>query len=415
MSWYGNPGNGLSLLAFCGGGGSAKTGVNNGILVKGPNSETQRIDTGDDVGVAIKIIQNPVSGIVFLFVALGKRVDRYELPSCQKCGSIEVGGEGVNAISVNNVANRLACGCENGEVKVYEIGDGLFDANSLLYVCQGHTKTVCSLDFSCREDRLVSSAKDGTARVWKGQDLVVELKCEIDLDKVDVKKKNKPASKTPPQILVRGCAFGELEGRVVFTVASARRGSAFLASWVETPDGWKCDRTECSTVPISAMSMSSDGFLLALGSVDGSIILWGVEDWKPLKVFKEVHDLPVTCIAARPFDVPLMSDEDGVRFHAISASADSRLGHLTLQRSAPKPSNYKPGSLRDWIVTLWNLGIKLVILYLVIGKPIWFDLHERCAHTWQRGKLDIGRVYECVLHEVLIAPSTHPAVLSAPY
>ena len=127
----------------------------------------------------------------------------------------------------------------------------------------------------------------------------------------------------------------------------------------------------------------------------------------------EVHDLPVTCIAARPFDAPLQSDEieDGVRFHVISASADSRLGHLTLQRSAPQPG--KPGALKDWFAFFWNLAIKLVIIYFALGRPIWHDFEERCAHEWEKGSF--GKIKECLLHEVLIAPSTHPAVLAAPY
>ncbi|CAB9507141.1 WD domain, G-beta repeat [Seminavis robusta] len=416
MSWYGNAGNGLSLLAYCGGGGSARTGVNNAILVKEPDGNTKRIDTGDNVGVALKIVQNPVSGNIFLMVALGKTVERYNLPSCEKSGEIEVGGDGVNAINVNIMTNRLACGCENGEIKVYEISDERFDAESLLFVCQGHTNTICSVDFSCRGDRIVSSAKDGTARVWQGEDQIALLKCEVHGGS-DEKKKKKPVPKgrKPPQILVRGCAFGELEGRVVFTVASTRRGSAFLGRWVETPEGWECERVEVSDVPISAMSISSDGFLLALGSVSGSIILWGVENWRPIKTFKEVHDLPVTCIAARPYDVPLMSDEDGLRFHAISASADSRLGHLSLQPPPPKPA--RPGSFGDWLKFFWNLGIKLFVLYLAIGNPLWQDTQERCSHTWARG-IQLGKleqVYECVLHEVLIAPESLPGVMVAPY
>ena len=62
-------GNGLSLVAYCGGGGSAKTGVNNAILVRAPDGDTRRIDTGDDVGVALKIVQNPQTGMIFLMVA----------------------------------------------------------------------------------------------------------------------------------------------------------------------------------------------------------------------------------------------------------------------------------------------------------------------------------------------------------
>lgn len=411
MSWYANPANGLSLVAYCGGGGSAKTGVNNAILVRAPDGDTRRIDTGDNVGVALKLVQNPQTGVIFLMVALGKKVERYNLPACVKSGEIEVGGEGVNAINVNNMVNKIACGCENGEVKVYEFTDERFDGESLLYVCKGHTNTVCSVDFSCLGDRLVSSAKDGTARVWEQDKSLAELKCSIEGGKPPKGKKPKIVSKRPVQVLVRGCAFGDMEGHVVFTVASARRGGAFLGAWQETPEGWQCDRNEVSDVPISAMSLSSDGRLLTLGSVDGSIILWSVEDWKALKTFKEVHDLPVTCIAARPYDIPLQGEEDGVRYHAISASADSRLGHLTLQRSAPKQS--RPGAYDGFFKSVWNSMLYLFVAYLLLLRPLYQDLQEKCAYSLE--KRDYEPLLECFLHDVLIAPDSHPGILIAPH
>ena len=408
MSWYADPGTGLSLLAYCGGGGSARTGVNNAILVRAPDGEIRRIDTGDKVGVALKIVANPVSGRIFLLVAVSKSVERYDLPSCEKSGEMEVGGEGVNAINVNIMADKLACGCENGDVKVYKIADDLFSTDSLLYVCQGHTNTVCGVDFSCKGDRMVSSAKDGTARVWHESDLVAELKCSVEGGK-EPAKKSKIAPKRPVQVLVRGCAFGDLEGKVVYTVASSRRGSAFLARWKEAPQEWECERNECSDVPISAMSLSSDGFLLALGSVSGSIILWGIENWKPLKTFNEVHDLPVTCIAARPFDAPLQGEEDGIRFHAISASADSRLGNLSLQR-APKSS--KPGAFNSFLSNIYT-AIIILIVAVIVMRPVVLDFKEKCGYEWERGTF--GSIKECILHEVLLAPATQPGILVPPH
>ena len=408
MSWYANPGNGLSLLAYCGGGGSAKTGVNNAILVRAPDGEVRRIDTGDKVGVALKIAGNPISGRIFLFVAVSKSVERYDLPSCEKSGELEVGGDGVNAINVNVMVDQLACGCENGEVKVYKIADDLFSADSLQHVCQGHTNTVCSLDFSSRGDRLVSSAKDGTARVWQGQDLVAELKCSVEGGK-EPAKKQKVKSNRPVQVLVRGCAFGDLEGKVVYTVASTRRGSAFLARWKETPQEWEAERNECSDVPISAMSLSSDGFLLALGSVSGSIILWGVENWKPLKIFKEVHDLPVTCIAARPFDAPLQGEDDGIRYHAISASADSRLGNLSLQR-APRQS--VPGAFNRFLSNTYGAIIFLIIA-TIATRPVVVDFWEKCGYEWERGTF--GGAKDCLVNDVLVAPETHPGIKVPPH
>ena len=84
------------------------------------------------------------------------------------------------------------------------------------------------------------------------------------------------------------------------------------------------------------MSQSADGSLLALGGVDGTITLWNTETLKILKKFPEVHELPVTCIAARPYSTPLQGDDEGIVMHALSASADSKFALLTLQRRGPK-------------------------------------------------------------------------------
>lgn len=401
MSWYANPGNGLSLLAYCGGGGSAKTGVNNAILVRAPDGETRRIDTGEKVGVALKIAGNPVSGRIFLFVAVSQSVERYDLPSCEKSGELHVGGEGVNAINVNVMVDQLACGCENGDVKVYKISDDSFRADSLRHICKGHTNTVCCVDFSSKGDRMVSSAKDGTARVWQGEETVAELKCSVEGGKEPVKKRRVNPNR-PVQVLVRGCAFGDLEGKVVYTVASTRLGTAFLARWKETPGEWEAERRECCDVPISAMNLSSDGFLLALGSVTGSIILWGVEHWKPLKVFKEVHDLPVTCIAARPYDAPLQGEDDGIRYHAISASGDSRLGNLSLQ-AAPRQSS--PGAFNRFLSSMYG-SIVFLILATIVVRPVVVDFWEKCGYEWDGG---------CLLNDVLVAPDTHPGIKVPPH
>ena len=37
--------------------------------------------------------------------------------------------------------------------------------------------------------------------------------------------------KRPPQILVRGCAYGDLEGKTMYTIASGKRGPAYLTKW----------------------------------------------------------------------------------------------------------------------------------------------------------------------------------------
>jgi WD40 repeat protein len=401
ICWYGNPGDGTSIVAYCGGGGSAATGVKNFIGVRIPGQEPLQITTGDQVGVALTIVQSPVNGKLYLFVALGTKVHRYSLPDGQDTGQLEA-GDNLNCLSVNAMVDQLAVGCENGTVKIFNINDQ--ELGELpLYTCEGHEKAVCAVAFSLREHTMVSSAKDGTARVWKNGNLIGVLACSIKDPKAKV-----PPPKRPPQALVRGCAFGDLDGRIIYTVVSGRRGKAYLSRW-----GWKGDkyecliRSECSPCPISAMSLSGDAGLLALGAVDGTIILWGIERWKPMKSFREVHDLPVTCIAARPFPVPLQGEEDGIQYHALSASADSQLAYLTLQRRAPREKS-SSRSYQSLINSLVRIAILAWVLY-----PVTNEIWDKCEDEWDSQGL--AKTWECIRYDVLIAPSTRPGVLVPPY
>ena len=403
LSWFGSPGDGTSIVAYCGGGGSAKTGVFNKIVLKVDADPPKDISTGDQVCVAVQVYQNPVSGTHWLVAAVGTSVVRYSLPEGGEAGQADV-GDGTNAIAVNGMADRMAVGCESGAVHIFKISD---DENEFtpIGVCEGHVKAVCALSFSLRGPNLVSSAKDGTARVWNWETQTCQstLTCSVQ-DPKD------PPPKRATQILVRGCAFGDLEGKLVYTVASARRGKAYLARWVASDKGqFECvERTECSPCPISAMSLSSDAGLLALGGVDGTVTLFDIQGWKVKRKYLEIHDLPVTCIAARPYPTPLNGEDDGVPMHAISASADSQLAFLTLQKRVPRKATDSSGGGSGWTGTFFWVGLFSWFLYYVVQETL-----HKCEEEWNEKAW--GRLQECFLHTVLIAPSTRPGILVPPH
>jgi hypothetical protein len=227
------------------------------------------------------------------------------------------------------------------------------------------------------------------------------------------------SSQRQQQILVRGCAFADIDGHVALTVASARRGNAYLSQWSQPSQGEPFAlrvRTECSPCPVSAMSMSQDGQLLALGSVDGSIILWSVTNWAVLKTFGQVHDLPVTCIAARPYEVSLKGEDfTGVRIHARSASADSQLACISLQRRVPrKRKNYSSGTSGSSFAILQLIHrIMFATLVIWILSPLAREATDKCQYLWNRG--DLKSLCRCILDDVLIAPANRPGVMSPPY
>jgi WD domain, G-beta repeat len=423
MDWWADPASGFTVAAYTGGGGSAKTGVNNCIVIRRCRDldDDTRIPTGDMVGIALKMYQNPVTQRLWMIVSFSKEIRRYAMPEGTLNGTVQVNSppqagtsqdqsmDGCDAISINAMTNRVALGLESGVIRIYENSDEEF-SSTVLFECEGHSKSVCAIDFSMHGSLLLSSAKDGTARVWNAEsgDCVAEMLCDC----TDPKE---PPPKRPPQILVRGAAFCDLQGKLALTVASARRGRAYIFRWQFHPDeGYLCvSRTECSTCPISAMSISQDAQLLALGGVDGSVILWSnTEDWRAIKTFPEVHQLPVTCIAVRPYAVPLQGD-DGVRVDAMSASADSKLGLLTMQRNVPKRESGAGSGGVGLLVLIHRLIV--VVFWLWILYPVWDEFQKKCRPTWSSVATQTSVFLLCIKDEVLLAPSYRHGVASYPY
>mmetsp|Transcript_29116 Transcript_29116/g.44009 ORF Transcript_29116/g.44009 Transcript_29116/m.44009 type:complete len:448 (+) Transcript_29116:136-1479(+) len=428
ISWFADPGDdGESIVAYGGGGGSAKTGFNNRIIVSFlKEDEDITISTGDDVCVNLVVYQEFPSKDRFVLAAIGQTVRRYSLPTGQPAGQVNV-GEGCNTLAVHGMGQVFVVGCDEGPLHVYQMppknssnSSSTDDAAewTKLFSCLGHEKTVCGVSFAARSDRIVSSAKDGTARVWKqGGDCISVMKHDIT-DPDDAKKKAAaPAKKTPKratQILVRGCAFGDLEGNVVVSVASGRKGKAFLNKWTFTEEKNEYElsiRDPVHDYPISSMNLGVDGCLLALGAVDGSILLLDVVQWRLLHKFREVHELPVTCIAARPlFHVPLAGDEHDIPLHARSASADSKMGLLTLskkrvKRAKPAQELKSSSSSSSTILSLPKLIVWCLLLSFL--HAVYEDTMDLCAPN------DLG--WECIRDEVLWAPSSRPGIVTKPY
>ena len=438
LFWYGDPGDGTSIVAYCGGGGGAATGVKNRLFIEisdGASKDSQLekqnqpqvgsydnepivIETGDQLGVAINIAKNPITNKISLFCALGTKVNVYSLPEAKLEQELSVGAT-VHTIGVNAMVNAIALGCENGSIKVYDFVRDYRVKELPSYVCDegpeaGHTKPICSISFAPRKtDYIVSSSKDGTARIWNRDRCISVLKCSI----------NDPRAPPPPQnrqnriktVMVRGCAFGDLEGNLVYTVASGKRGKAFLSKWAfdEKDNQYQCfERTVCSEHPISAMSMSADATTIALGNSDGTIYLWSVPKWKVIKQFLNVHEFPVTCIAARPYDLPLIGEkESGIRFNAFSASADALLARLTTQRKVPKSAAEK-NSVGFPLVEYLNRLTKWILIVLLIS-PLARDIWTQCIDD--SDELGFVAKLKCVSDNVLLAPSSRPGIAIPPH
>mmetsp|Transcript_3120 Transcript_3120/g.5142 ORF Transcript_3120/g.5142 Transcript_3120/m.5142 type:complete len:546 (+) Transcript_3120:118-1755(+) len=523
LTWHGTPAtpknDGVSFTAYCGGGGSAKTGVGNKIvcdlvaqepqqqqpggehdnLVNQSSSSTTshrtiEISTGEALCFGIHAFRpyDDTLQMIRLVACVGDEILLYGIPihcsSSNDDGSAaeqelnegaillakaNVGnGYGANVatytamfhVQQNQLQHLIAVGCENGHLVVFQIATNNASSSSSssceltkITECKGHTKAICAIQFHPRGQELLSSAKDGTARIFSvstGNELAV-MKCEvhdpngppppttttIDPSKSStIKTKDPRMMKRAPQILVRGCAYGDLEGKTIYTIASGKRGAAFLTQWKTLVSlGNNNDqqqqqqqlnirqeyRVQCSPVPISATSLSSDCTIFALGSVEGSILLYNLETKSVLKQFKEVHDLPVTCLASRPIPTALMLPgelEGGVNFDAVSASADNRMGCWTLQkRSRIKPvrvkssSSYsrKKGPVEQFV---WNIVRIPLLLLLVLVMVAIRDVTVVCREEFGMPAvlLDMGAAGHCLYREVLWAEDTRPGIKFVP-
>jgi WD40 repeat protein len=413
LCWYGDPGDGTSIVAACGGGGSAATGVKNLLTVRfglQDDVEPVIVKTGDQVGNSLYIAKSPITNKVSLFCALGSKVCVYSISSGQVNLEQQVGmGDTVNAVVANAMVDRIAVGCESGTVKVYQIKQDYQIEELASYVCEGHSEAVCSVAFAPRTNIMVSSAKDGTARVWKDDQCLTILTHTVH-------DANEAKPKREMQVLVRGCGFGDLDGRLIFSVASAKRGKAkaYLYKWGQddTSQHYQCiERTAVSQRPVSSMSISGDAATIALGNTEGTVLLWNALKWKAIRSFPEVHDLPVTCIAARPYDVPLQGEEQSlVKYDAICASADSRMGWLTLQRRNPKRVAGKAGSglfLANFVNTLVKVGL----LYWILS-PLARDMWETCGGVDLPG---LRSKLQCIRDDIFIAPLSRPGIAIPPH
>jgi len=367
-----------------------------------------------------------------------------------------------------NLLHFIAVGCENGTLVNFQLTQTKDEQSSSplpfeftkVSECQGHTKAICAINFHPRGTQLLSSAKDGTARIFDAQSgtSLGVLKCEVHdpagpapvvPDPSKMKTKDPRMMKRAPQILVRGCAYGDLEGKVIYAVASGKRGPAYLTKWRTLvplnrapvsagPSGAPPSsfaptqtatttlsfhqeyRIQCSPVPVSATSLSSDGTLLALGSVEGSISLYDLEKKSVVKQFSEVHDLPVTCMASRPVPSALMMPgeaEGGVNFDAVSASADNRFGRYTLQKRSRIKTVKPPRSARRKSaveVYLWELMRIPLLLVLLLAIVAVRDTMDICSEEFGLSTLvmDSGAsARRCLYREVLWAEESRVSFL----
>lgn len=427
------------VLAYSGGGGSAKTGIGNSIQVCINYDETSiSIDTGEDIAVALDMFITKAcvflavgikNSVKVFYISLQNQHESHEdvdhdeqTEEVKQIAHFDLSNEpGVNALQWNNEGSALVVGCESGKVHLISAQRHPENITKLTLrpeiELDGHVKAICSVCFHpTNSGVMMSSAKDGTCRIWnmaqEGDKCMKVLECKI-FDPKGPEPSSQILNPKIGQCLVRGCAFGDLEGKTLYTIQSGRKGGAFLSVWkfvrraipssdenvpsTFQSDFQEIDRRQVSIYPVSAMSISGDMKTLALGDTNGSITLLNTKTLRKDKFWESAHDLPVTCIAARPSIRPLSGEDlTGVVVDSISASADNKLTFVTKQRKSSLKSA-KSGSN-----TQHMLGLSY-IFHVLICIMIWYA--SRVAFDVCRGEDDVK---DCILNKVLWAgPSSN--------
>jgi WD40 repeat protein len=180
-------------------------------------------------------------------------------------------------------------------------------------------------------------------------------------------------------------------------------------------------RKQVSNFPVSAMSLSGDYSTLALGDTNGCITLLSTDTFQKIKFWECVHDLPVTCIAARPLPLALSGEDlTGVRVDVISASADNKLCYLTRQKKSTLAKKQKrlqggvdvTGKSKKRLLTIFYPIHLIVFSMIVYAIKVAFDV---CHEDYVESQYDWMTVKQCVLHTVLWATSDRPGIAVIPH
>eukprot|EP00560_Eucampia_antarctica_P008120 CAMPEP_0197825714 /NCGR_PEP_ID=MMETSP1437-20131217/2752_1 /TAXON_ID=49252 ORGANISM="Eucampia antarctica, Strain CCMP1452" /NCGR_SAMPLE_ID=MMETSP1437 /ASSEMBLY_ACC=CAM_ASM_001096 /LENGTH=155 /DNA_ID=CAMNT_0043425835 /DNA_START=186 /DNA_END=653 /DNA_ORIENTATION=- len=155
------------------------------------------------------------------------------------------------------------------------------------------------------------------------------------------------------------------------------------------------------------MDISGDASTITLGGVDGSILLYATKNMSLVKKWNEVHDLPITCIAARPLPTALIGEQDDIRIHTVTASADNKLSFVTTERHRRKRSKNTQGSSHGVTYWFWLLTILAFVGFLCK------ESYDTCET--EITKFDFPEAVDCVLNSALWAPPTRPGIMFVPH
>ncbi|KAL1568573.1 SEC12-like protein 2 [Salvia divinorum] len=317
------------LVFLAGGGGDGHSGIPNALLLSAFDPESSslsdqpvaKLGTGSDLPYRIGVHPGG-DGIICAFPKNCKwfewdsKTDDQTLSLKSSEKVLEPLEDVVQqlALTFNSEGTLLAAGDEDGKLRVFKWPA----METLLSEATGHS-SVKDLDFSPDGKFLASVGGSGPGRIW------------------DVASSSSRASLPKENGEIFGfCRFSRsTDTDQVLYITTLRDKGGSIVKW--NPTSWtRISSTYVSRDPISAFNVSPDGKLLAIGTIQGDILIISSANMRVQTVSKKAHLGLVTALAFAPDSRAL-----------VSASLDSS-SRVTLIKDVKKG------------ITLW------IILFIIL-------------------------------------------------
>ncbi|KAJ4973804.1 hypothetical protein NE237_006978 [Protea cynaroides] len=363
-----------SYLAFAGGGGEGSSGIPNAIVIAefdfSSNFLSQEPVAKLRLGADLPYRMAVHPGGEGLICSLPKSCRWFEWDVLENEGSLKLGlrsservltqlediGQQL-AVTFNSEGSLLAVGSEDGYLRVFK-----WPSMEVILDQADAYSTVKDLDFSSDGKFLVSLGNGGPCRVWDVMSSTVVASLPKESDEI-----------------FGFCRFSQTSdsNQILYTTAVRDRGGSII-SW-NTSSWMRVRSKQIVRDPICAFDVSADGRFLAVGTVEGDILVINSTDMKVQTVVRKAHLGLVTT---------LMFSEDSRALASASMDSSTR---VTIIEDQKRQSG---GSM--WIVVFIVLIAILVYFLKTDGALPWLWINLLANYSGVAANLDY---WEC-LHEV---------------